>query len=155
MNGYCAAGHKEICVRVDGSVWLEHLIRDWERRLQLSTGSANSARKEHRSIPESPEAAAWTPPKTSLPQELVDAASFMLKHGLGDPRGGKFAKAKVIKGETWRGGGEAVETYGWLMPASGKEESPIRRHRWFGLRAGHRGGRSDGRAGPGAPTLQP
>lgn len=88
----------------------------------MKSGAQGSTTKEHRPIPQTPKPAAWTPPKTSLPQELVDAASFMLEHGLGDPRGGKLVKAKVIKGETWRGGGEPAETYGWLLPASGKDK---------------------------------
>ena len=60
----------------------------------------------------------WTPPKSNFPPEFVENTQFLLAHGLGDPRGGKFVSAKVIIASSWDGGGEA-EILGWLIPKEG------------------------------------
>lgn len=54
----------------------------------------------------------WTPPKTSLPEEIVETTQFLLKHGLGDPRGGEYRVVK-IEGES---GPYPSEIHGWVLP---------------------------------------
>src|SRR5690349_10920809 len=61
-------------------------------------------------------ATAWSPPSTNLPKQWVDAAVFLQAHGLGDPRGGGYQKAKIHLGSVWSGVGSTVEESGWLLP---------------------------------------
>ncbi len=35
----------------------------------------------------------WTPPPNALPPAFIEAAAFLLTHGMGDPRGGEFREA--------------------------------------------------------------
>lgn len=57
----------------------------------------------------------WTPPKTSVPADVVEATSFLLKHGMGDPRGGQPAEAEVTGNNSWDGGGKPVPLMGWSL----------------------------------------
>ncbi|MGV3618852.1 MAG: hypothetical protein ACO1SV_26300 [Fimbriimonas sp.] len=61
----------------------------------------------------------WTPPATKLPAEFVQAVAFLQRHGMADPRGGAFRKAKVVVGRL-SGDAAPVEMYGWFFPAEGK-----------------------------------
>lgn len=59
---------------------------------------------------------AWTPSPTNLPKEWVEAAKFLQAHGLSDPRGGEYRKAKIRIGNVWQSDPIISEESGWLMP---------------------------------------
>lgn len=56
--------------------------------------------------------AAWNPPKTSLTPEIVEGTQFLLRHGLGDPRGGEYRSVKLA-GES---SPFVTEVRGWVLP---------------------------------------
>lgn len=58
----------------------------------------------------------WTPPVTKLPPTWIDAANFMLAHGMGDPRGGEYRKATVQVGQVWNGDAGIQTIHGWILP---------------------------------------
>lgn len=66
----------------------------------------------------------WTPPATAIRQSTVNLGQFLLKHGMGDPRGGQFGVAKVtirsrietgeFKGFLYSGLHDILR-FGWLV----------------------------------------
>ncbi len=56
----------------------------------------------------------WTPPKTTVAKELVDTGQFLLKHGFGDPRGGKLGLATVSLSGSWSQQAQDVQVLGWI-----------------------------------------
>jgi len=58
----------------------------------------------------------WTPPSTDLPQKWIETTKFLHAHGLGDPRGGDYRKAKILLGSVWQTDRILSEENGWLMP---------------------------------------
>lgn len=70
----------------------------------------------------------WTPPETAIRQTTVNLGKFLLKHGMGDPRGGQFGVAKVV---AWQNRGlqgfpdyrlsyKQVDKFGWQNESGGK-----------------------------------
>jgi len=63
----------------------------------------------------------WTPPKTTVAKELVETGQFLLKHGFGDPRGGKLGIAKVSMSGSWSQQAEDVTVLGWIKDEGAKK----------------------------------
>jgi hypothetical protein len=65
-------------------------------------------------VPE-PAAIPWTPCKNDLPPDFVEAVKYFQTHGMGDPRGGKFARAQSELTISWEGAlVQQVAWHGWL-----------------------------------------
>jgi hypothetical protein len=71
-----------------------------------------------------PAAKPWNPPPTSLPADFVQEVSFLQRHGLGDPRGGEFRRAKIARNGL-TSPPEIVETRGWVLPAKAGQRLEI------------------------------
>jgi hypothetical protein len=59
--------------------------------------------------------APWSPPKTSLPENVVTAAALLFHQGLPDPRGCEY-RAVELGGTAW-----ILATHAWVLPAEDKE----------------------------------
>lgn len=64
--------------------------------------------------------APWTAPTgqnaTGLSPELLSASEALFRLGVADPRGCEYRTITVQAGNVWNGGGEALETHGWVLP---------------------------------------
>lgn len=56
-----------------------------------------------------------SPPAPTLTQELAETANFLLRHGMSDPRGGRFGEAIVARYQRF-GGSALVSEKGWYFP---------------------------------------
>lgn len=65
--------------------------------------------------------AAWS---GTQQEELDRAAQWLFDHGMPDPRGLEYVRARVTVGELWSGAGQSVEAEGWLY--RGPDQRP-----WF------------------------
>ncbi len=59
----------------------------------------------------------WSPPE-GLPGPLVSATIALFQEGMADPRGGDYRQIFVAVGNVWNGGGDVVQTHGWVLPPS-------------------------------------
>ncbi len=69
-------------------------------------------------LPEQAEAVGgeWTPKDNQLPRDFVTATAFLHAHGLADPRGGVFSKAKVPSPMLIQGVmAQPTDCYGWVV----------------------------------------
>jgi len=81
----------------------------------VCSGCMASSQSCVESVPE------WNPPKTVVAKEIVDAGRFLLKHGLGDPRGGKLGIAKVRMSGSWSQEAYDAKVLGWIKEEGGKK----------------------------------
>ena len=73
-------------------------------------------------FPEPPmQHAAWTPPKTDLPADLITATTRLFQQGLADPRGCEYRSIRVRVGDKGRGDAGLLECHGWVLPQEGKD----------------------------------
>ncbi len=62
-----------------------------------------------------PVPSAWSPPKTALPADFINAVAFTLKHGLGDPRGGEYRAAEIRFRGAWDPVAKPFPVHGWVL----------------------------------------
>lgn len=75
--------------------------------------------------------APWTPPKTSLPKEFVEATRTLFEQGLADPRGCEYRSIRISGGGLEGFKAEPFQTTGWVLPA--QEGEPPYAIAWNGL----------------------
>jgi len=61
---------------------------------------------------------AWAMPQSKLPEKLLTAIDPLFVLGMADPRGCEYHQVQVAIGNVWNGGGDAVQTHGWVIPAN-------------------------------------
>ncbi len=70
-------------------------------------------------LPEPPaQTEPWQPPQTTLPKAFVSATEALFQARFADPRGCEYRVIKVAVGSCWDGGGGALTTHGWVLPAA-------------------------------------
>jgi len=78
----------------------------------------------------------WSGPKsTPIPAPFIETTGVLAGLGLPDPRGCAYRVIRVSVGDIWGGGGDVVETHGWVIPdpngtKPGRQQSAIT---WNGL----------------------
>ncbi len=60
----------------------------------------------------------WTPPKTTIPKFLVNAATLLFDQGLADPRGGEYRSVEMVVGSVWGSQGSLTKRKGWVFPVT-------------------------------------
>jgi hypothetical protein len=81
------------------------------------TGRATLAAGER--LPRPPrQDAAWTPPKTELPEALITATKTLFDLGLADPRGCEYRQFAIANDR-------ATDWHGWVIPASDDAARPF------------------------------
>jgi hypothetical protein len=53
---------------------------------------------------------------TTLPGDLVSAASLLFEMGMADPRGCEYREVRVTTGDVWNGDGGVAKVHGWVLP---------------------------------------
>lgn|GEM_PF-6090206 len=59
----------------------------------------------------------WDVSNSKLPHNAISAIKTLFQQGLGDPRGCEYREIEIRVGNCWNGGGDVVETHGWVFPA--------------------------------------
>ena len=63
-----------------------------------------------------PQPTPWIPPHTTIPVDFLEAAQFLFKYGLADPRGGEYREATIVTRDTWRAEPHETKIHGWTFP---------------------------------------
>jgi len=73
-------------------------------------------------LPEPPEQKTpWTPPKTSIPRDYLDAATRLFDQGLADPRGCEYREVRLVAVAN-PSRGSMISTRAWVLPARPGDE---------------------------------
>ena len=76
----------------------------------------------------------WTPPRTRLPESIIEAARVLFEQGFADPRGCEYREIELPgEAESYRNGDPPTPaTHAWVIPA-GDSDSPRYAVAWNGL----------------------